>query len=291
MATTLAQMGLLQHPLIRTYLLTIEMACLNLHLIQMQLLLRDELKNNPSGIYAFICIPTKKVYIGSSLNLRKRFSQHISGVRTNILLKRAITKYGLDNFCFVIMEYCPPERLLEREQVYLDFVSTEFKFNFLTVAGSTLGYKHTTDAKLAMSGENHPLFGKQRSAETRALISLSSTGRVLSEETRSQISESLKAKDLSGENNPFFGHRHSEETREAMSIALSGSNHYMFGKVANNARSTYLYGLDNKLIRVFSSKTELAQHLSVSRGTVNKYMNSGIAFNNLYFLRDSPIDV
>jgi hypothetical protein len=46
MATTLAQTGLLQHPFIHTYLLTIETACFNLHLIQMQLLIRGELKNN-----------------------------------------------------------------------------------------------------------------------------------------------------------------------------------------------------------------------------------------------------
>ena len=197
----------------------------------------------------------------------------------------------------MILEFCPPVLLLEREQVYLDFVSTELKLNFLAVAGSTTGYKHTTEAKLAMSGDNHPLFGQQPSAETRAKISESLTGHVHSEETKGQISESLKAKDLSGENNPFFGRRHSEASREAMSNALSGSNHYMFGKVAINAKSTYLYGLDNKLISVFSSKTELAQHLGVSRGTVNKYMKStsGTAFKNLYFLsrrggRDSLIE-
>lgn len=79
MATTLAQTGLLQHPLsaLQRYLLTIERVCLNLHLIQMQLLLRDELKNSPSpfGTKVFMLLfverlPTNKVYIGSSLNLR-----------------------------------------------------------------------------------------------------------------------------------------------------------------------------------------------------------------------------
>lgn len=208
------------------------------------------------------------MYIGSSVLLHKRFSQHVSGARSNILLKRAITKYGLNNFCFLILEYCPPELLIEREQFYLDFVSAESKFNLLPIAGSTRGYKHTEEAKLAMRGSNHPLFGTQRSVEVRTRISEALQGRVLSTETRSRISESLKSKDLSGVNNSFFGYKHSEKTRKAMSIALSGSNHYMFGKVANNARATYLYGLDNQLIGVFSSKTELAAYLNVSRGTV-----------------------
>jgi hypothetical protein len=43
-----------------------------------------------------------------------------------------------------------------------------------------------------MSGDNHHLFGKQRSAETRALISLSLTGHVQSEDTRGRISDTFK---------------------------------------------------------------------------------------------------
>ena len=66
-----------------------------------------------------------------------------------------------------------------------------------------------TKAKIseAMSGENHPMYGKKshmhgknHSEETKAKISEANLGRKLSEETREKISESKL-----GENNPMYG--------------------------------------------------------------------------------------
>jgi group I intron endonuclease len=42
-----------------------------------------------------------------------------------------------------ILEYCDSEDLIKREQYYLDLL--EPKYNLLTKAGSTLGYKHTEE--------------------------------------------------------------------------------------------------------------------------------------------------
>jgi len=80
----------------------------------------------------------------------------------------------------------------------------------------------------AVSGENHPNFGKSTSKETREKISKSMSGenhpnfgKSLSKETREKLSKSL-----SGENHPMFGKSPSKETREK----LSGENNPNFGK-------------------------------------------------------------
>lgn len=54
------------------------------------------------GVYGFVCLKTKKQYIGFSSNMYRRYKEHIKGVSSNIRLQRSIAKYGLNNFIFVI---------------------------------------------------------------------------------------------------------------------------------------------------------------------------------------------
>jgi hypothetical protein len=61
-------------------------------------LLKKDLNEVP-GIYAIIHNETKKLYIGSSINLAKRIFEHVKNIRSsNLHLQRAIEKYGLNNF-------------------------------------------------------------------------------------------------------------------------------------------------------------------------------------------------
>jgi group I intron endonuclease len=65
-------------------------------------------------------------------------------------------------------------------------------YNILKVAGSSLGYKHTEEslAKLseALSGENHPLFGRSPSVETRTLFSEAKKGKPHTAQTLDKMS-------------------------------------------------------------------------------------------------------
>ncbi|RUS23416.1 hypothetical protein BC937DRAFT_88883 [Endogone sp. FLAS-F59071] len=173
--------------MIKEFLHQIEFIYSNIHLGQMQLLIKDALRHK-AGVYAFVCTANNKVYIGSTKNLRKRFMAHLSGLRSNILLQRAILKYGLQSFSFVILEFCAIDQLLEREQFYITSLNPEF--NVLKVAGSPLGYKHTEETKAKMSGENHPNYGKPRSDEDRA--KKGKKGFIVPEEVKNQISNTLK---------------------------------------------------------------------------------------------------
>ena len=58
-----------------------------------------------------------------------------------------------------ILEYCKLEDLREREDYYIDSLKPEY--NILQKAGSSLGYKHSEEAKIKMSalaiGRKHSL--------------------------------------------------------------------------------------------------------------------------------------
>lgn len=89
-----------------------------------------------SGIYCITNKITGDRYIGSSVNINRRFKKHRTELRhnkhSNPILQRAFNKYGEDAFYFGIVEIC--ENIIEREQQYLD--TKEFKYNICEIAGS-----------------------------------------------------------------------------------------------------------------------------------------------------------
>jgi group I intron endonuclease len=92
-----------------------------LHLTDTQRDIKDFTLNN-SGIYMFLCLVNNKSYIGSALNnsnktnrLYTRFCNHIRHKElSNTLLQKSISKYGLNNFEYYILEFCDPKIVRER---------------------------------------------------------------------------------------------------------------------------------------------------------------------------------
>jgi group I intron endonuclease len=182
----------------RPFFNTIEIFIGCLHLAEIQLITKKELKKK-SGIYGFMCRTSNKIYIGSSIDLSFRFNQHLKDINSNIKLQNAINKYTLKDFIFLVFEHCEAKDLITREQFYMDRLKPEFNINPTT--GSSLGTIHSEETKAkmseALSGENHPMFGKTHIAET--LVKLSEANK--------------------GGNNPFFGKTHSIETKIKISKA------------------------------------------------------------------------
>ena len=77
----------------------------------------------------FICeqiiLIKKKRYIGSSQYLRKRLYEYFNVnnlIRDNSMqICHALLKYGYDNFSLTIIDYCEPEKCIEREKYYINF--------------------------------------------------------------------------------------------------------------------------------------------------------------------------
>lgn len=62
--------------------------------------------------------------------------------KSNRLIDRALLKYGFSNFRLEILEYGDKNHVIMREQHYMDLLKPQY--NIVEIAGSTLGYKHTT---------------------------------------------------------------------------------------------------------------------------------------------------
>lgn len=99
-----------------------------------------------SGVYKWTNLKTGSSYVGSSVDLSKRFRNYFNYSfleKINMVIHKAILKYGYANFKLEILEYCAPEECIKREQYYIDTLNPEY--NVLKVAGSTLGYKHSEE--------------------------------------------------------------------------------------------------------------------------------------------------
>jgi len=79
------------------------------------------------AVYCIKCKITGAMYIGSAVDLSKRIAEHFLYGKSNEHLQRALALYGLDNFEFLIVEFCTPELLIEREQYYLNWFSLFFE--------------------------------------------------------------------------------------------------------------------------------------------------------------------
>jgi group I intron endonuclease len=129
------------------------------------------------GVYMFFNVINGNFYIGSSVNLARRFRIHLSSVATvKLPLPLAINKYGPNNFVFLILQYCDrvEDVCLGLEQYYLDLYKP--KYNILKIAGSSHGFKHSPETiaklKIMHAGKLHPRFGKKVSEQQKLLTSI-----------------------------------------------------------------------------------------------------------------------
>ena len=92
------------------------------------------------GIYKIENLVNGKLYIGQSVNLRKRRTRHFTELRnnkhTNPHLQRAFNKYGEKNFNFEIILYCNTEDLNYYENFFINLYKTQSSGYNICYAGS-----------------------------------------------------------------------------------------------------------------------------------------------------------
>ncbi len=122
-----------------------------------------------SGIYMLYCVANKKAYIGQSVNMWRRYGTHRSTLTNpkmaiersaNPALLKDWKEFGRRFFIFLVLEYCSPEQLLERERYYIDLIDKKYLYNILDV---WTGRKHREESKSKMS---IALKGRRRSKQS-----------------------------------------------------------------------------------------------------------------------------
>src|ERR1700692_287526 len=93
-----------------------------------------------TGIYA-ITSPSGKCYVGSSVDIKKRWQRHRRELKQRIhfnpKLQSAYNKYGEENIVFTMLLVCSREDLIMYEQRAIDTIKPHY--NAAKIAGSTLG--------------------------------------------------------------------------------------------------------------------------------------------------------
>lgn len=127
------------------------------------------------GVYKISNKITNESYIGSSINLKKRKSDHFyllkQGKHGNSHLQNSYKKYGIENFDFSILEFCKPDECLIVEQKHINQTKPEFNIN--PIAGNSLGVKHKKETIEKIRNSQK---GKKKSEETKRKISEKNKG-------------------------------------------------------------------------------------------------------------------
>jgi group I intron endonuclease len=247
-----------------------------------------------SGIYRWTNKLSGKSYVGSSINLSKRFNQYfspklLSNRRYISLIYQALLKYKFENFRLEILEYCDKESVICREQFYLDLLKP--KYNIYLKAGSPMGFKHSEKSRAIMK----TLAEKRRhSKETRMKIGASLKGRVLLAETLVKMvnnragykhseatKEKLRAKVL--------GRKFSQETKDKMAVShfghqLSEETIAKLKKFSYTKEAVEIVDTVTGLTNSYESKTEAAKAMGVSMPTISNYIKSKKLFKKRYHI-------
>lgn len=157
------------------------------------------------GIYKITNLIDNKVYIGQTVNYRKRKNSHLSSLKENKHhnehLQRAFNKYGENSFEMELLEECKIEELDDIEIKYikeLDTCNHDKGYNMMY--GGQIYREFTKEVRLKMSEAGK---GRKFTDEHKKKISLAQKGKKISQESiNKSIATKKRNKEHWGEKNP-----------------------------------------------------------------------------------------
>lgn len=232
----------------------------------------------------------KYVYITTNLiNNKKYIGQHSGEINDSYLgsgvhLLKAIKKYGKNNFKKEILEKCNSQEELDQAEKrwikFFDAVNSEEFYNIAEggkggnpILGLTSEQEKLRREKISkkMKGENnpfykkgfhkenHPLWGKHHSEESKEKMRIAKKGKTLSEEHKKKISQNSKQKKtilMFDKNNIFIAQF---ESLKAVNIflGLSPNSTYRLRQSINNHELYHNYYFkDEKPVSTISGSGE-----------------------------------
>lgn len=175
-----------------------------------------------SGVYVIENGITGQRYIGGSINLVRRKSNHIGGLNRgkheNGRLQNAWNKYGPSAFTFRVLFFCAPEHVEWFEQRALDVFGIGNGYNLRPDTRTFRGYQYTAEQRAARSRRAK---GNKFSAGKQNRL-----GKAHSAETKRKIGNANKVALLGNKNavgnTSWLERKHTEETKQRISLAMAG---------------------------------------------------------------------
>ena len=245
------------------------------------------------GIYK-ITSPSKRVYIGQSINIPHRWREYKNfECKNQTKVYRSFKKYGVENHSFEVVIECEESQLNELERYYQDLYNVlSHGLNcFLTKSSDRSGKMCETVKKKigdAQRGEKNHNYGKKASAETKAKLSAIRKGRVVSPESIEKIRQAN------------LGRKASDETRKLQSELKKGCTpwnkgiNYMtdaqrehlrninLGKMARGKHNQARPVIDIISGDEFECAADVAEKLNVKSATLRSWLNNKRPNNTNY---------
>jgi hypothetical protein len=176
-----------------------------------------------------------KFYIGSTSEEKVKSGKYFGSIRSIKYKKIFFSEINNNIELFDI-------QILSYHDTRLDALSEELKLHIEYDVVKSKDYINESFATVNgffgrdVSGENHPMWGKKHSEETKKKLRFARKNRVIKEETKRKISESNKGKIMSEEQKEKLrminkGKVLSEETKNKISIAKLGKEPHNKGKI------------------------------------------------------------
>lgn len=196
------------------------------------------------AIYRWTNIQSGKSYIGSAVNLSKRFHMYYSlkrllSCKSISLIYQALLIYGHSQFRLEILEYCEPSNVIAREQHYLNVLTPEY--NICKQAGSS--------------------FGRIVSEETRAKLRSIAQGRNHSEDAKPKMKVSWHTKDIA--------------IRDKSIANLSA------GPISNS-KAVLVTNIQTGDTDEYDSQNQAARELKTNSTNIINYIKSGKLFKGIW---------
>ncbi len=232
----------------------------DLHLITTQILIRDE-NRHKAAVYMIYNKINNNYYIGSAITNRinTRFRNHMFHGTGNSNTKKAVNKYGLENFKFVILEYYPgiilKENLkkghillLERENYWINLQNPIYNILKYAIPGPN-NYKHNE--------------------ETR-------------EKKKANYSEARKEfiRNLNLNKSPSYDIL--KKMQESAILRYKRDPSLLERMAKLNSKPVTLLDLNNNIIQNFKGVRALAKYLKCCHKTVNKAIHNNTILKNIY---------
>jgi group I intron endonuclease len=214
-------------------------------------------------IYKIVNLLNNKIYIGQQQHINKYY------YGSGLLIKKAIKKYGKNNFIKEIICECNSrEDLDEKEKYYIKlYNSTDKTVGYNLSEGGSLGgplnkgHIHSTKSKNKMSDSQkkriqkngHNMIGFKHSSESIKKMSKAKKGK------------------YTGKNNPMYGKHHTEESKRKMGVPRYGKNNPMYGN--HHTKETKLKiskKITGKLNPFFGKNHSDATKYKISKSMIGK---------------------
>ncbi len=166
-------------------------------------------------VYAIANKENGKVYVGSTVNLAKRWSEHWNalerGNHHSVHLQRAWNKSGAEAFELRVLEDCAPDTVVDREQYWCDSLRSwdhACGYNIRLLAATSKGIKLSAETRAKMSAAHKgrkqtPEHAARQCAARRGKkhdlskrIEMGAVNRRISPETAREVKRLLQHADL-----------------------------------------------------------------------------------------------